>query len=406
MNAPPNKATICSIVYLDILDQSSKPLDRQLKDKALFNSIIDEVVRDVAQNDRIFVDTSDGKVLALSGAPEAALFIAMMIRDAIVKHNKINENQLLVRTGVNIGPVRVGGDLNGLPSILGDGANVAEHVKNLAGPNQIIVSRAYHDITSGLTEEIDGMFFPLIGEEAYSVRSAEEEPFVPEYSAEAPADPALFSRLLNDEDTPSYGLWGSLALVAAVLLVGGFMLVSNGGHPDLGDVLADSKPPTSAAEAQMVSAPDVPAPLPIPIAHETAPNMVTPADPELATTTVDNSAAVIPQTIEQAFATQSKSKRRVPRTAKSEPTIEAIESEPVAIVEGAEPEREVVMPQEKEKKVAAAPRAGRSPIVEDRPIPSSGNRAKTIWDDFRESFKQGSTQHVCTQAEIALNQCK
>lgn len=404
MNAPLNKATICSVVYLDILDQSSKTLDRQLKDKALFDSIIDEVVRDVAQHDRILVDTSDGKVMALFGPPEAALFIAMTIRDAIIKHNKMSADSLLVRTGVNIGPVRVGAGLNGLPSIFGDGANIAERVKNLAAPNQILVSRAYHDITSGLTEEIDGMFFPLIGEEAYSVRSAEEEPFVPEHSAEAPADPALFSRLLNDEDTPKYGLWGSLALVAAILLVGGFMLVSNGGHPDLGDVLAASKPPTLAAEAQVVSVPDAPMPIAIPIAHETAPNMV--ADPELATTTVDASPAVIPQTMEQAFTTQSKSKRRGSRTAKAAPTIGSVETDPIVIVEEAEPEKQVVVPQEEEKKVAAAPRAGKGPIVEDRPIPSSALRAKTIWDDFRESFKQGSTQHVCTQAEIALNQCK
>lgn len=405
MSDRPNKATICSVVFLDILGQSSKPVVRQVKDKELFNSIIDEAVKDVAQHDRIQVDTSNGKVMALFGAPEAALFIAMMMRDAIIKHNNTSADKLLVRTGISIGPVRLGDDLNGLPNMQGDGVNAAERIKNLAGPNQILVSRAYHDIISGLTDEIDGMFFPFIGEEAYSVRSAEEEPFVPESVAEPPTDPVLFSRLLNDEDSPRYGLWGSAALVAAVMLVGGFMLLSNGQHPDLGDVIAESKPAVSSVDSQTVSAPDASTSLAT-IGHEIVPNIVSPADPELAGTTVDTPPVAMQLTKEHSLATHPTATSRVSSTAKAEPLVEAIESDPIANVEEAEPETQVVIPQEKEKKVAAAPRAGKGPIVEDRPIPSSGYRAKTIWDDFRASFKQGSTQPVCTQAEMALNQCK
>lgn len=402
MSERQNKATICSVVYLDILDQSSKPVFLRTQDKALFSNIVDEALKDVTQHDRLLIDTSDGKAIALFGAPEVALFIAMTIRDSVVKHNKSGEGKLLVRIGIGIGPVRIGGDSNALPSIQGEGVNAAERIKNLAGPNQILVSRAYHDITSGLTDEIDGMFSPFMGAEAYSVRSAEEEPFVPEAAVEAPADPVLFSRLLNDEESSRYGLWGSVALVATVLLVGGFMLVSNGGHPDLGDVLADSNPPASTADSQMVSAPDAPTTLATPLAHEIA---VTPAGPEMAATT-DTPPGATQQAIAQPVATQPTAAGRVPKAAKAKPSIETKESGPIAIVEEAEPERQVVVSQEKKKKVAAAPRVEKGPIVEDRPIPSSGNRAKTIWDDFRESFKQGSTQHVCTQAETALNQCK
>ena len=401
MSERPNKATICSVVFLDILDQSSKPVVKRVQDKALFSSMIDEALRDVAQHERLLIDTSDGRAIALFGAPEAALFIAMTIRDTIVKYNKSSEDKLLVRAGIGIGPVRIGGDANALPSIQGEGVNAAERVKNLARPNQILVSRAYHDITSGLTDEIDGLFSPLMGTEVYSVRSAEEEPFVPEAAVEAPADPALFSRMLNEEESPRYGLWSSAALVVIVLLVAGFMLVSNVRHPDLGDVIAESKPAVSAIP-QTASTSDAPTPLASPLAQEIA---VSPADPGVAAT-VDVSSVATQQTMEQPVAIPPTTSRRASRKAKAEPTFEIIEANPIAHVEEAEPERQAVVPHQEEKKVAAAPRAVKGPSVEDRPVPSSGIRAKTIWDDFRESFKQGSTQPVCTQAEIALNQCK
>ena len=143
MSERPNKATICSVVFLDIHDQSSKPVLEQIQDKELFNNILSEAIRDVAPGDRTLVSTSDGAVMALSGAPEQAIYIVMMIRDAIVKHNNTGEEKFFVRAGISIAPVIIGSDINGVPEIQGDGVNVAEHLKNLAGPNQILVSRAY-----------------------------------------------------------------------------------------------------------------------------------------------------------------------------------------------------------------------------------------------------------------------
>src|SRR5690606_2796893 len=142
--------------------------------------------------------------------------------------------------------------------------NVAERVMSFAEPNQILVSRSYYEITSRLTEEITGMFTyfgvkqdkHVREHEVYSIRSAEEEPFVPESPAapEAAAPRAsVFAGLLNNENLSRYGLWGSVALVAIAIFAGGFMLVSNMlATPDLGNVAAA---PASDAAAALQTAP-------------------------------------------------------------------------------------------------------------------------------------------------------
>jgi hypothetical protein len=405
MSERPNKAAICSVVFLDILDQSSKPLFKQIQNKELFNSIIDEAIKDVAPNDRIQVNTSDGRIMALSSTPEAALFIAMMIRDAIVKHNKTSDEKLFVRAGISMGAVKVGGDINGPPSIHGEGVNAAARVKNLAGPNQILVSRAYYDITSGLTDEIAQMFSYFHGEQdVYSVRPSEEEPFVPESVAEPQTAASLFSRLLYGEDSPRYVLWGSAALVAIVVLVGGFMLFSNMLHPDLGVVIGDSKPAVPAADLHAVSAASASTQLVAPETHEavSSPLESTGSEPVLATEATQPQAT---QPAPKLRPAKSMATQPLLTAAEADTQMDVTESEFVPDAGEAEPEEQAVEPQKAAKKVAAAPRIRKRPAVEERELPSGG-RHQTIWDTFRESFKQGRKEHICTQAEIALNQCK
>lgn len=404
MSERPNKAAICSVVFLDILDQSSKPLFKQIQDKELFNSVIDEAIKDVAPNDRIQVDTSDGRIMALFGTPEAALFIAMMIRDAIVKHNKTSDEKLFVRAGISMGAVKVGGDINGPPSIQGEGVNAAARVKNLAGPNQILVSRAYYDITSGLTDEIADMFSYFQGaQDVYSIRPSEEEPFVPESVAEPQAAASLLSRLLYGEGSPRYGLWGSAALVAIVFLVGGFMLFSNMLHPDLGVVIGGAKPAVPAADLHAVSAASDSTQLAAPETHEAVSSPVesTELEPVLATEATQPQET---QPMPKPGPAKSMAIQPLPTAAEADTPMDVAESEFVADIGDAEPEKPMVEPQKEAKKVAAAPPVRKGPAVEERELPSGG-RHQTIWDTFRESFKQGRKEHVCTQAEIALNQC-
>jgi hypothetical protein len=158
MNNTIHKTSICSIVFLDIIDYSKKPDSEQIDIKNQFNDLINHSLKDVAHDDRIILDTGDGAAIAHMGSPEDALFVALAIRDAILKSNILSATPLYVRFGINLGPVRVVSDINGQPNIIGDGINVAQRIMSFANPNQILVSRSYYDVTSRLTQEITQLF--------------------------------------------------------------------------------------------------------------------------------------------------------------------------------------------------------------------------------------------------------
>lgn len=158
MNERLNKTSICTVIFLDIVGYSKCTDAGQISKKRKFNRLISEAIKSVAQHDRILLDTGDGAAIALLGAPEEALFIAMTVRDRINALNQKASEQLFVRIGINLGPVRVVKDINGRPNIIGDGINVAQRVMSFAEPNQILVSRSYYEITSRLSKEITELF--------------------------------------------------------------------------------------------------------------------------------------------------------------------------------------------------------------------------------------------------------
>ena len=158
MNDRINKTIICSILFLDMIDYSKKPDAEQIEVKNQFNTLISYALKDIAQNDRIIVDTGDGAAIACSGSPEDALFIALAIRDEIIKTNISSKQPLFVRFGINLGTVRVMNDINNHTNIIGDGINVAQRIMSFAQPNQILVSRSYFEITSRLSQEIAQLF--------------------------------------------------------------------------------------------------------------------------------------------------------------------------------------------------------------------------------------------------------
>lgn len=183
MNDRLNKTSICSIVFLDIIDYSKKSDSDQIDIKTQFNDLISRSLKNVAQNDRIILDTGDGVVIALMGSPEDAMFVALNIRDGILEGNINNLMPLYVRFGINLGPVRTVSDINGQPNIIGDGINVAQRIMSFAQPNQILVSRTYYEVTSRLTLEFSEMFDysgikhdkHVREHEVYSVRSHKNE---------------------------------------------------------------------------------------------------------------------------------------------------------------------------------------------------------------------------------------
>jgi hypothetical protein len=192
MNDKMSKASICSIVSLDIIDYSVKSETEKLALKTYFDSIVNQAVADIPTQDRTIVDVVNGVAISCNGpledALEDALFISLTVRDEILKHNTQSTTPLYVQIGINLGPVIVVNDATGKQSLIGDGLEDAQRVMCFANPNQILVTYDYYEKASQLTHEISQMFdkydVHTLEHDVYAVRllkeaSLEGEPSIP-----------------------------------------------------------------------------------------------------------------------------------------------------------------------------------------------------------------------------------
>ncbi len=153
-----NKTIMCSVLFLDIVEYSKKSVAGQISLKDRFNSYLSAAIRDVPMTDRIILDTGDGAAINFLGDVEDALKAALSLRECLLNERPDVDHPLLVRMGINLGPVRLVRDINGQPNIVGDGINVAQRVMGFADAAQILVSRSYYDAVSRLSPQYAGMF--------------------------------------------------------------------------------------------------------------------------------------------------------------------------------------------------------------------------------------------------------
>src|SRR5688572_18655089 len=157
-----NRTFICSVVFIDLVGYSKKPVTEQIRLKTSLTNNLSEAIKDIPINDRIILDTGDGAAISFLGDPEDALFVTLSLREAMIR--EAAESQLEesdsenVRMGINLGPVKLVKDINGHPNIIGDGINVAQRIMSFARPGQIVVSRSYYDVVSNLASEYAKLF--------------------------------------------------------------------------------------------------------------------------------------------------------------------------------------------------------------------------------------------------------
>jgi class 3 adenylate cyclase len=144
------RTLVCSVLFLDIVEYSKKPVSEQLQLKQDFNRVLTRALEHVPPRDRIILDTGDGAAVTFMGDPEDALVAAMAMRDGV--------GALAVRCGVNLGPVRLVKDLNAQMNIIGDGINVAQRVMSFARPGQLLVSRSFYEVVSCLSRDYANLF--------------------------------------------------------------------------------------------------------------------------------------------------------------------------------------------------------------------------------------------------------
>ena len=144
------RTLVCSVLFLDIVEYSKKPVSDQLQLKQEFNRLLSKALDQVPARDRIILDTGDGAAVTFMGDPEDALFSSMAVRDSA--------GAIAVRLGVNLGPVRLVKDLNGQMNIIGDGINVAQRVMSFSQPGQLLVSRSFYEVVSCLSRDYANLF--------------------------------------------------------------------------------------------------------------------------------------------------------------------------------------------------------------------------------------------------------
>ena len=154
-----NKTIMCSVMMLDIVGYSKKSVSDQISTKEAFNSMLGNAIQNVADNDRVILDTGDGAAVTFLGDIEDALKAVLIFRDSLFSEGADMNPPLEVCMGINLGPVRLVKDINGRANIVGDGINVAQRIMGFAGSGQILVSRSYFDAASRLSQEYAGMFY-------------------------------------------------------------------------------------------------------------------------------------------------------------------------------------------------------------------------------------------------------
>ena len=158
-----NRTFICSVVFIDLVGYSKKPVTEQIRLKTSLTSNLSEAIKDIPVNDRIILDTGDGAAISFLGDPEDALFVTLSLREMMVREGMTStiveaSGEDSVRMGINLGPVKLVKDINGHPNIIGDGINVAQRIMSFARPGQIVVSRSYYDVVSNLASEYAKLF--------------------------------------------------------------------------------------------------------------------------------------------------------------------------------------------------------------------------------------------------------
>ena len=159
-----NRTFICSVVFIDLVGYSKKPVTEQIRLKTSLTNNLSEAIKDIPVNDRIILDTGDGAAISFLGDPEDALFVTLSLREAMAREAAEEgaeaeaANDSSTRMGINLGPVKLVKDINGHPNIIGDGINVAQRIMSFARPGQIVVSRSYYDVVSNLASEYAKLF--------------------------------------------------------------------------------------------------------------------------------------------------------------------------------------------------------------------------------------------------------
>ena len=121
----------------------------------------------------VILPTGDGMAIGFSDSPEYPLRLSVQLHKEIFKYNKTRKGKekLLLRIGIDTGPVYVVKDLTGKDNVWGPGIIMTRRVMDLAGDMNIFSSSRYADDVRTLSPEYKEIMHP-IGD--YSIKHGEQ----------------------------------------------------------------------------------------------------------------------------------------------------------------------------------------------------------------------------------------
>jgi len=121
----------------------------------------------------VALPTGDGYAIGFSDSPEKPIHLAMELHKAL---NRYNESQrglekLLIRVGIDMGPVYVIKDINNMDNVWGPGIILTRRVMDLAGDMNIFASARIAEDVLKLSAEYKKMLHPI---GSYHIKHGEE----------------------------------------------------------------------------------------------------------------------------------------------------------------------------------------------------------------------------------------
>jgi len=145
--------------FTDIVAGSNPtiPSKEQARKVVVLNELIErtETFKRRDPDSTVILPTGDGMAIGFSDSPEYPLRLSMQLHKLLSEYNKTRrgKEKVLLRIGIDIGPVYVIKDLNGQDNVWGPGIILTRRVMDLAGDMNIFASAKIAEDVRALSPE-------------------------------------------------------------------------------------------------------------------------------------------------------------------------------------------------------------------------------------------------------------
>ncbi|MGH9999536.1 MAG: hypothetical protein ACRD90_06720, partial [Nitrosopumilaceae archaeon] len=163
--------------FTDIVAGSNPkiPAKDQVRKIVVLNELISrtEIFRKKDPESTVILPTGDGMAIGFSDSAEKPIRLAIELHKFLNRYNELRSGveKLLIRVGVDMGPVYVVKDLNGKDNVWGPGIILTRRVMDLAGDMNIFASARIAEDTRKLSAYYQEIIHP-IGD--YHIKHGEE----------------------------------------------------------------------------------------------------------------------------------------------------------------------------------------------------------------------------------------